>query len=35
MVKVTPHVEWTDSNTGAAQTYEHAYFLHEDRAQGE
>lgn len=34
MVKITPHVEWTDPATGAAKMYEHTYFLHEDRAHG-
>ncbi|MCW5878948.1 MAG: cytochrome bc complex cytochrome b subunit [Anaerolineales bacterium] len=32
VVKVTPHVEWTDPSTGQAQTYYHIYFLHKDRA---
>lgn len=35
MVKVTPHVEWTDPNSGNHQTYEHTYFLHEERATEE
>src|SRR3990172_602542 len=35
LVKVTPHVEWTDPVTGSPKTYEHTYFLHENRAQGE
>jgi hypothetical protein len=29
--RVTPHVEWTDPETGDPKTYEHTYFLHEDR----
>jgi hypothetical protein len=32
LVKVTPHVEWTDPETGEAKMYEHTYFLHEERA---
>ena len=34
MVKVTPHVEWTDPETGDPKTYEHTYFLHQDRPVG-
>ncbi|MEX2144601.1 MAG: cytochrome bc complex cytochrome b subunit [Anaerolineales bacterium] len=35
MVKVIPHVQWTDEASGKTQTYEHTYFLHENRAHGE
>ena len=35
MVRVTPHVEWTNPETGKTQIYEHTFFLHENRAQGE
>jgi hypothetical protein len=31
LVKITPHVEWIDAETGRDQKYEHTYFLHEDR----
>jgi hypothetical protein len=34
MVKVTPHVEWTDPVTGDPKMYEHTYFLHAERAHG-
>lgn len=32
LVKVTPHVEWNDPETGEPKMYEHTYFLHEERA---
>jgi hypothetical protein len=34
MVRVTPHVEWTDPETGEAKSYEHTFFLHENRTLG-
>jgi quinol-cytochrome oxidoreductase complex cytochrome b subunit len=34
LVRVTPHVEWTDPTTGEHKTYEHTFFLHEDRTLG-
>ncbi len=33
LVKVTPHVQWTDPENGKNQTLEKVFFLSEDRAQ--
>lgn len=33
LVKITPHVDWSDPATGVAKAYEHTYFLHENRAE--
>jgi quinol-cytochrome oxidoreductase complex cytochrome b subunit len=35
LIRVTPHVEWTDPETGQPKIYEHTYFLHADRPQEE
>jgi hypothetical protein len=35
LVRVTPHVEWTDPETGERKVYERNYFLHRDRTLGE
>jgi hypothetical protein len=35
LIRVTPHVEWTDPETGQPKMYEHTYFLHADRPQEE
>lgn len=35
LVSVTPHVEWTDPESGAPKNYEHSYFLHQDRPREE
>jgi hypothetical protein len=35
LVRVVPHVDWTDAESGDGKSYEHAYFLHEDRASEE
>jgi len=35
LVRVTPHVEWTDPETGKRKVYEHSYFLHQDRTLGQ
>ncbi len=31
LIRVTPHVEWTDPESGLAKAYERTYFLHQDR----
>lgn len=32
LYRLVPHVEWSDPTTGETKTYEHTYFLHENRA---
>lgn len=34
MVRITPQVDWTDPTTGEDKSYEHTYFLHENRTLG-
>jgi len=33
--RVTPQVEWTDPESGETKTYEHTYYLHQDRPHEE
>ena len=33
LFRLVPHVEWSDPATGETKTYEHTYFLHENRAE--
>jgi quinol-cytochrome oxidoreductase complex cytochrome b subunit len=32
LFRLVPHVEWSDPQSGDTKTYEHTYFLHEERA---
>jgi quinol-cytochrome oxidoreductase complex cytochrome b subunit len=32
LFQLVPHVEWSDPQSGDTKTYEHTYFLHEERA---